>query len=224
MKMRVSVFFFGVIFLTACATSAGGASTATPDYSATDTANQIETAVAARATELAIEALITPTSTPAPLTVQELILTSTEANELANRWSDTPFDDTQSVVPEYCLVECVSFTWQGGAQGDSLLDITLIKANSRDEAATILAELKSNFVSGTAVELTLPELVSLPDDTFAFEAQTTQLELLKGVLARRGAIVILIGLNMPDLTEDENLLFLSLYADRQIQKLIAAGY
>lgn len=222
MKMRFLILF-AVCFLVACTPKAEVYVPPTPDLSATDTANQIATVIAEKATAVAVEASYTSTPTPKPVTLRDLVLTSEEANELANRWSDTPLDDTQSVNPDYCKLECTSFTWEGGVEGNSLLDITMFKLGSRDEASTVFGELKAQFLSGTAKELTLPELVTLPADTFIFDAQsnTGKDARIWGLLTREGAVIVLIGLDMPDLSADENMLFLSLYADRQIQKLIA---
>jgi hypothetical protein len=208
--MKTRLFILLVVFLlSACSNSTAdsGNATITPDFLATDTANQIGTAVAARASEVALDALNTPTPTPGAASIQDLILSSAEANELANRWSDSPADDTASVNPEYCAIECIS----------------LIKTGSRDEAATIFNELKASATSETTPEIPLPELVTLPEGTFIVNGQSQDLPVW-GLITRRGTVVVLIGLNMPDLSEDENILFLSLFADRQIQKLIAAGH
>ncbi|GAB4578560.1 MAG: hypothetical protein Fur0022_12950 [Anaerolineales bacterium] len=223
MKIRL-VFFLAVWGLAACSNPATPIPTATPNISATDTANQIGTVVAARATEAAIEAAYTPTPTPEPVAMADLILTSAEANELANRWAGAPFDDTASVSPELCKLECVLMNWQGGPTGVSYLEIMLVKTNSREEASTFVYELQNNVISaGTALEVALPELVALPEGTIALDARTGDPSVW-GLFTRHGPIAISIAINMPDLSEDENLLFLSLYADRQIQKLIAAGY
>jgi hypothetical protein len=224
--MKTRLFILLVVFLlSACSNSTAdsGNATITPDFLATDTANQIGTAVAARASEVALDALNTPTPTPGAASIQDLILSSAEANELANRWSDSPADDTASVNPEYCAIECISLIWEGGTGGNSTLDITLIKTGSRDEAATIFNELKASATSETTPEIPLPELVTLPEGTFIVNGQSQDLPVW-GLITRRGTVVVLIGLNMPDLSEDENILFLSLFADRQIQKLIAAGH
>lgn len=222
MKMRFLIFF-AVCVLAACTPAPEVYVTPTPDLSATDTASQIATVVAEKATKVALESSYTPTPTPKPVTLRDLLLTTSEANELANRWSDTPLDDTASVNPDFCKLECVSYTWEGGSEGNSLLDITMFKLGSRDEASTVYSVLKAQFLSGTAKEMALPDLVSLPADTFVFDAQSQDGKDARiwGLLTREGAIIVLIGLDMPDLTADENLLFLSLYADRQIQKLIA---
>jgi hypothetical protein len=224
MKIRLFIIL-AVFLLPACApTRSNPEATITPDFVATDTANQIGTAIAARSTQVAVEALYTPTPTPGATPLMDLILTSAEANELAHRWSATPLDNTASVNPEYCKVECASLTWEGGAQGNSLLDIILIKAGSRDGAVTIFNEIKAAFEAGKGTEIVLPALIPLPEGTFGFEGQTSQNFPAKGLMTRQSSIVILIGLEMPDLGEEENLLLLSLYADRQIQKLIAAGH
>lgn len=198
-----------------------GNGTPTPDYAATDTANQIGTVVAARSTETAIEASFTPTPTPGETALKDLILTSAELNELANRWSDSPADDTANVKPEYCVIDCVSSVWEGGTDGASYIDVTLVKADSRDKAVTILSELRADLITETTPEIPLSDLVTLPDGTFIVEAQSDT-STIWGLVTRHESVIILIGLNMPDLSPDENILLLSLFADKQIQKLIAA--
>ena len=225
MKTRFFISL-AVLLLSACSNfSVGsGSPTITPDFVATDTASQIGTAIAARATEVAIEALYTPTPTPGEASLKDLILTSAEANELADRWSSSPADDTANINPEYCAVECSSLIWEGGVNGFSTLEITLIKTGSRDGAVTILGELKAAYVSQASPEIPLTELVTLPEETVAFRGQTDENTLIWGMVTRQGSVVVLIELYMPDLGEEENILFLSLYAERQIQKLMAAGY
>ena len=225
MKTRLFISL-AVLLLSACSNFSLGSGnpTITPDSAATDTANQIGTAIAARATEVAIEALYTPTPSPGVASLKDLILTSAETNELADRWTSSPADDTANINPEYCDVECSSLIWEGGINGFSTLEITLIKTGSRDEAVTILDELKAAYVSPASPEILLPDLVTLPEETVAFRGQTDENTLIWGVMTRQGSVVFLIELYMPDLSEEENILFLSLYADRQVQKLIAAGY
>ncbi|MCB9136328.1 MAG: hypothetical protein H6636_12940 [Anaerolineales bacterium] len=225
MKMRIFLLFIAFLFLSACSTTrTNSQATSTPNYAATDTANQIGTAIAAKSTETAVKASYTPTPSPIPPTLHDAILSSVEVNELANRWSDAYLDDTENVSPEYCAIDCVSFTWEGGTNGYSMLDITMFQAGSRDEATTLLASLKADFLSGTATELEKPDLALLPEETFVFRAATDKNRTIPGLMTRHGSIVILIGLDMPDLSPEENLLFLSLYANHQIAKLLAAGY
>lgn len=221
MKTRVLILAV-VLWVSACSSGGigGGSATSTPDYGATDTASQIETAIAARSTEAAIEAAYTPTPSPAPVEVKDLILTAAEINELANRWSDAPADNSANVDPNYCKIDCFSWVWQGGA--NSTLNITLIKADSRDGATNMLGGIKAQTITVNNPELPLPELVSLPPDTFIYETGTEESPNVF-LNARHVWFVIQINIRMPDLSQDENLLFISLYADRQIQKLIAAG-
>lgn len=220
MKLRIFILL-AVCFLAACTSDTEENFTPTPDFSATDTANQIATAIAAKATEVAIAALYTPTPTPGIASLQDVILTSAEANELANRWSNSPADDTVNVSPEYCTVECISWIWEGGTNGGSTLQITLIRADSRDEASTLFSTLKAIAVTDTTPAVLLPELVNLPADTFAINVGSEEVPAFK-VTSRNTSFVVEIEISMPDLSEDENLLFLGLYADRQIQKLIEA--
>lgn len=224
MKMRV-VILGAILFLSACSSNGiASRATSTPDYAATDTANQIATAIAEKSTEVAIKSAYTPTPSPVPPTLHDAILSSSEVNELANRWSDAYLDDTESISPDYCKIDCVSFTWEGGTMGFSMLDITMFQAGSRDDAATMLASIKADFLAGTATALELPDLALLPEETFVFRAATDKSRTIPGLMTRHGSIVIVIGLDMPDLSEEENLLFLSLYANHQIAKLLTAGY
>lgn len=221
MKTRLFVILVFCV-LAACTPQPEQRSTSTPDFSATDTANQIATAIAAKATEVAIKALYTPTPTRGIASLEDVLLTSAEVNALANRWSDSPADDTANVKPEYCAVECVSWIWEGGTYGGSTLQLTLIKADSRDGAATIFSELKAAAMADSAPETSVPDLVALPADTFVVNMGSEEAPRFKLIL-RHASIIILIEIRMPDLSEDENLLLISLYADRQIQKLTAAG-
>lgn len=225
MKTRILLLGAVFLFLSACSSVKNiGPATATPDYAATDTVNQIGTAIAAKSTEAAIKAAYTPTPSPVPPTLHDAILSSAEVNELANRWSDVYLDDTSSISSEYCKIECVSYTWEGGPNSYSMLDITMFHAGSRDAAATLLVSLKAAFLSGTATELELPSLAILPEETFVFRAATDKNRTIPGLITRHASIIIMIGLDMPDLSEEEHLLFLSLYANRQIAKLLSAGY
>jgi len=223
MKTRLCILLMVVLLAGCSGFSAGsGNATPTPDFVATDTANQIGTAIAVRATEAALEALLTPTPTPGQTSLQDLILTSVEANALANRWSDSPADDTANIQSAYCGVECISLMWEGGTNGDSTLHITLVRAGSRDEAVTLFNSYKTGYV--TEPEIPLPELVSLPEGSFVFEGLSRKNSPILGLMARQGSVIVIIAINMPDLSEDENIIFLSLFAERQIQKLIAAGH
>lgn len=219
MKMRY-LFLFAVCLLAACTPSPEVYVTPTPDFSATDTANQIATVVAEKATAVA---LITPTPSPKPVTLEELLLNSAEINELANRWSDTPFIDTASVTPELCRLECVLMNWEGGPTGASYLELMLVKTGSRDEASTYIDQVRDNVIAaGAGTEVTLPDLITFPEGTVAMDLPSGN-KPEWSLLTRYGDIAISVALNLPDLSDEENLLFLTLYADRQIQKLTAAG-
>ncbi len=224
--MKARLFTLWVFaLLVACSSSPIGNvnATITPNGVATDTANQIGTAVAAKGTENAVKALFTPTPTPGETALRDLILSSAEVNELANRWSAAPVDGSASLNPEYCEIECAFLIWPGGTEGNSALEITLIQAGSRDEAVTLFNALRVEIVSDANPEILLPELVVLPEGTFAFEDQSKPTTFWS-VIARQGATLVRIGIYMPDLSQDENLLILSLFADKQIQKLITAGH
>ena len=212
------------LFFSACTALGGGNGTPTLDVSALDTQKEIGTVVAGTQTAVAEKTLAAPPATPTPgeASVQDLILTSAEVNELANRWSDHPLDDTENIPLEHCTGECISLIWEGGEDSRSDLFITLMSFPSRDEAVNIFNEVKKLSQGDIPLDLSLPELVTLPPETYLFDARSTRSVL--GIGTRRSSIVILIGLNLPDLSEEENLLFLSLFADRQIQKLMAAGY
>jgi hypothetical protein len=213
------IVFFMVCFLAACSSNAESLLTATPNYSGTETANQVATVIAEKATEVAS---FTPTPTLKLVVLRDLILTSQEVNELANRWAKAPFDDTASVSPELCKLECVLMNWAGDSAGASYLEIMLIKTNNRDEASTLVYTLREQVISaGFASVVALPDLVTLPEGTAALDARAGE-NPVWGLFTRHGSIAISLALNLPDLSEDENLLFLSLYADRQIQKLTAA--
>jgi hypothetical protein len=215
-----------LLFLVACSGVGGrdGDNTLTPDLGQLDTQQQIGTVVAGTQTAVAEMTMAAPPASPTPgeSTMEDLVLTSVEANELANRWSNVPNDNTTGLNTEYCELGCAAFVWEGGEDNRSSLGITLIKASSRDEAVTYFNALKEERVTDKTPEIIPPELVTLPDGTYLFDARTTFSYF--GLGTRRGSVVVLMELIMPDLGEDENLLFLSLFADRQIQKLIAAGY
>jgi hypothetical protein len=223
--MKARLFFLLLtLLLVGCSNISTGNTTPAPDFAATDAASQIGTVIAERATEAAIEALHTPTPTPGEAALRDLILSSDEANALANRWSDSPADDSLNIQPGYCGVECISLIWEGGADGNSTLDITLVKAGSRDEAVTLFNSYKVGYVTEATPEIPLPDLVNLPEGSFVFEGLSRRGAPIWGLATRQSSIVIIIALNMPDLSEDENIIFLSLFADKQIQKLIAAGH
>ncbi|NJN44073.1 MAG: hypothetical protein HC806_04645, partial [Anaerolineae bacterium] len=141
--MSISRIFllFAFVFLAACSGVGGGEedATLTPDLSQLEAQHQIGTVVAGTQTAVAEMTLAAPPASPTPgeLNVEDLILTSAEVNELANRWSNVPSDITSDLNPVYCEFDCAAIVWEGGEDSRSTLGISLFNASSRDQAVTL---------------------------------------------------------------------------------------
>jgi hypothetical protein len=204
----------------------GCSSISTQDVANTATAqvikSDIATIVAGTQTAVALAPSPTHTKTPTFTPLSQAIATNEDLNDLFDTWTDSPSDDTSSLVREdLCFRDCISRIWTSG-EGDATLEIALVFFPSTDEAINYLMSLKRNSEPQGLELLEVPEIVELWDESWISSDPDVPREFT--IHTRQGAVMQTITLSIPWLDTEQNLLFLSLYAERQTQKLERSGY
>ena len=209
-----------VFFLAACS-----AAQAERDLAATEQAQmtRIAEAVQATGTAMAGKTLAAPTSTPIPIkkTLDEALLDGTAMNVLLGIW---PLEPSQSMVPSsnpLCLMTCAQDLWVS-TDGKATLQISLFEKDNRDQVVTELRDIKSSQEILGVKELELPDYTQLPTDTWIQDNGSTGSRYT--MHTRKGSVLIILTIFLPQYDQEQNVLFLTLYADQQIKMLETAGW
>jgi hypothetical protein len=176
--------------------------------------NEISTMVAG--TEEAVVQLTLsappPTNTPRPARVFEMLLNAEELNELKDMWAVDPITKRAEYYENLCVGECVAYEW-ASRDLESWIRIALYSFDDYDIAYSRTRAFQFTQ-TGTAIDI--PEIVSLPFGAWIFGWEPGSGYALH---ARRGKLFTVVTINLPDLDQDQNTLFLALYGERQIQKI-----
>jgi hypothetical protein len=181
-----------------------------------------EVAEDANATSTPLPPTLTPVPTPVELTLQEAMLTTEQLNSLVPRWIEPPaIDNTALEEALLCIHDCVSARW-ASTDGASTLTIQIVALDNRDEAFIYFHNVKEVETQPGNVELPLLEAIRLPADTFIWDG--TALGLGYQIYLRQAQAVTIIRVFMPDQTLEQHVLFLSLWAEQQVNQLAAGGF
>jgi len=179
-----------------------------------------ETQVVRRQTETVLAPTETP---PGPLPLSEVLLTWPEIEDLLP-WGQIIVDQSfeeENFYREFdlCLYECNARAWENGDTGTFLL-ILIGRYSNADEAAAYFTQ-NIGVLSKTQTPAEIPFLDSLkiPKD-----ARITDMGGNSILVAHHGPLVVLVRITLPHLDHEQQISFLGLYADRQLQKLVELGY
>lgn len=220
MKRYIPLLLLTLFSLAAC--SLGQADR---DAQATQNARETRIAEAVLATRTAIaeKTQSAPTITPSPekLPLDDAILTSADLNVTLGIW---PLQPAQSTVPSsnpLCLMTCYQELWISN-DGRATLQISLFEFANRDQVVTKLREIKTSQEILGVLELTNPDYAQLPTDTWIQDNLSTGSRYT--LHSRQGRALIILTIFLPQYEQDQNLLFLTLYADKQIDLLESSGW
>ncbi len=185
---------------------------------------QVATVVAGTATAFAGQTAVASTVTPTPgiLPIILAVLSGDELNEVFNNWVPLPTEAIRSTSEALCLEDCISSTWIGNDQV-SHLQIQIFVIPSRDDAVTLLGEIRNSLGRASLREIPIPEISTLPAEAWIVESSSKPGERYT-VYFRQGRAIVIMGMDMVGFDENQNVLFLSLFAERQLAKLDASGY
>lgn len=209
-----------IVLLAACSTAQ-----AERDLAATEQAQMTRIAEAVQATRAAMaeKTLAAPTITPSPTkrTLDDSLLDGNAMNVLLGIW---PLEPAQSMVPSsspLCLMTCAQELWIS-TDGKATLQISLFEMGNRDQVVTELRDIKTSQEILGVKELDIPDYAQLPSDTWMQDNGSTGSRYT--VHTRRGSVLIILTIYLPQYEQDQNLLFLTLFADQQIRTLEANGW
>lgn len=170
------------------------------------------------------ETVLAPTETPpGPLPLSQVLLTGPEIEDLLALGQiivDQSFEE-ENFYREFdlCLYECNARAWQNRDTGAFLL-ILLGRYSNADEATAYFTQ-NVDVLSKTLAPADIPfwDSLSIPED-----ARITDVGASSIVAAHYGPYVVLVRITLPQLDHEQQISFLGLYADKQLQKLVELGY
>jgi hypothetical protein len=225
MKKR-KIAAFPALFLLAACQLVG--TQAAPNLPATQTEqalqDQVATVIAgtqaASLTQTA--AAPTPTVTTGTLPLSQSILNSADLSELAELWSTASFEETTPVSDPLCLEGCISGVWVT-PDGRARLHIQVFIIPTRDQAVTLLGDIRDSLERQGHRELAIPDFSTLPAEAWLVDNTSVPAERYT-LYVRHNKAIIILGMSFQAFGEEQNVLFLTLIAERQIAKLEGSGY
>ena len=220
MKRTLALFLLTGLILAAC--SFGQAER---DAQATEIARmtRVADAVLATRTAMAEKTQSAPTITPSPekLPLDDAILTSAALNVTLGIWPLTPAQSTVPSSNPLCLMSCYQELWISN-DGRATLQISLFEFANRDLVVTKLREIKTSQEILGVIELDSPDYTELPTDSWIQDNQSSGSRYT--LHTRQGRALIILTIFLPQYEQEQNLLFLSVYADKQLEMLESAGW
>ena len=170
------------------------------------------------------QTVLAPTETPqGPLPLSLALLTWPEIEDLLE-WEQISIDQSfeeENFYQEFdlCLYECNARAWENGDTGAFLL--LLIGRYSNADEATAYFTQNIGVLSKTLTPADIPfwDSLVIPED-----ARITDVGASSIVAAHHGPLVVLVRIALPQLDHEQQISFLGLYADKQLQKLVELGY
>ena len=162
----------------------------------------------------------TPTFTPGTLPLAEAILAGSQLNDLVDIWPEVASGELRPEDNPLCLEDCITRLWVS-ADGTAALRISLYAAASRDQAVTLLREVVQSDLGAGLSELLVPGITDLPPETVIVENPAAAEPYV--LRTRHGRVIIEASLSFETMGQEQNLLFLSLYTERQIEALRSSG-
>jgi hypothetical protein len=165
---------------------------------------------------------VAPTLTPTPgtLPISDVLLNSEELNQVVNDWPEAPVEQLNLSEEELCVSDCSGQIWRS-TDDRSRMVIILYETSHRDQAVTLLQELRQADAESGYEELPIPSISNLPPETWIILNSDLGEFVLR---TRQGKAMIEIHLLVSHLDQDQNLIFLGLYAERQVEKLKISGF
>jgi len=195
-----------------------------PDFAATS-ASMTRIAQAVNATQGVIDERTAAAPTRAP-TIERLSfvgvpLSGPALNVILGVW---PLAPQESVVPNtdpLCIAQCIEELWVT-LDGRGTLSVGLFEFPNPEQVVAKLRDVHNTQEIIGVPELDIPESVSLPEETWIQDNGGGGSRYT--LHTHQGRALVVLTLYLPDYAESENVLFLALYAEKQLEMLIQSSW
>ena len=195
-----------------------------PDFAATS-ASMTRIAEAVNATQGVIDQKTAQAPTRAP-TIERLgfvgaPLSGPALNVILGVWPLSPQDSTVPNTDPLCTAQCIEELWVT-LDGRGTLSVGLFEFPNPEQVVAKLRDVHNTQEIIGVPELDIPEPVSLPDDSWIQDNGSSGSRYT--LHTHQGRALVVLTLYLPDYAETENVLFLALFGEKQIEMLKNSGW
>ncbi|HUF37058.1 MAG TPA: hypothetical protein VMN57_00930 [Anaerolineales bacterium] len=195
-----------------------------PDFQATS-ASMTRIAESVNATQGVIDLRTAQAPTRAPtierLSFEGAPLSGPVLNVILGIWPLTPQDATVPNTDPLCTAQCVEELWVS-LDGRGTMQVGLFEFPNPEQVIAKLRDVRATQDIIGVPELSLPDSVHLPPESWIQDNGGTGSRYT--LHTYQGRAVAVLTLYLPDYDPSENILFLALYGERQIEMLKSAGW